>query len=73
MNLNYTVITVVWTMLETSWILAAHTIQIMENKDLFLCYSLINFESVKRKLIVLVFSVLIMLEVELNQIDIIYT
>lgn len=50
-------------MLETSWVLAAHTTQIMENKDLFLSYSLINFESVKRKPIVLVFSILIMLEV----------
>ena len=50
-------------MLETSWVLAAHTTQIMENKDLFLSYSLINFESVKRKTIVLVFSILIMLQV----------
>lgn len=50
-------------MLETSWVLEAHTIQIVENKELFPSYSLTNFASVKRKLIVLVFSVLIMLEV----------
>ena len=55
--------TIVYTMLETSWVLAAHAIQIVENKDLFLSYSLTKFKSVKRKLIVLIFSVLIMLEV----------
>lgn len=48
MNLNYPMITIVWTVLETSWVLAARTIQMMENKDLFLSYSLTNFESMKR-------------------------
>lgn len=62
MNIKYMMITIVRTMLETSWVLEAHNNPHYE-EYLFLGYSLTNFESEKRKLIVLVFSVLIMLEV----------